>query len=151
MVPRGSNWTIPEAGPSAGQSTQYLSQGQLVEVRRAQETSRPWSGSWFGQSSCEGNFQRRMLCAVFSRSVVSASLRPHGLQPVSFLCPQGFSRPEYWSGLPRPPPGGVPNPGIKPRSPASGMQSLSHWTTKKVPIFINSLSYSITSDKRNIS
>ena len=34
------------------------------------------------------------------------------------LCPWGFSRPEYWSGLPCPPPGDLPNPGIDPRSPA---------------------------------
>ena len=27
-----------------------------------------------------------------------------------------FSRQEYWSGLPCPPPGDLPNPGIKPRS-----------------------------------
>ena len=30
----------------------------------------------------------------------------------------GFSRQEYWSGLPCPPPGDLPNPGIEPRSPA---------------------------------
>ena len=30
----------------------------------------------------------------------------------------GFSRQEYWSGLPFPPPGDLPNPGIKPVSPA---------------------------------
>ena len=30
----------------------------------------------------------------------------------------GFSRQEYWSGLPCPPPGGLPNPGIEPGSPA---------------------------------
>ena len=29
-----------------------------------------------------------------------------------------FSRQEYWSGLPFPPPGDVPNPGIEPESPA---------------------------------
>ena len=29
-----------------------------------------------------------------------------------------FSRPEYWSGLPFPSPGDLPNPGTKPRSPA---------------------------------
>ena len=28
----------------------------------------------------------------------------------------GFSRQEYWSGLPFPPPGGLPDPGIKPTS-----------------------------------
>ena len=30
----------------------------------------------------------------------------------------GFSRQEYWSGLPFPPPGDLPNPGIQPGSPA---------------------------------
>ena len=30
----------------------------------------------------------------------------------------GFSRQEYWSGLPCPPPGDLPYPGIEPRSPA---------------------------------
>ena len=28
----------------------------------------------------------------------------------------GFSRQEYWSGLPCPPPGDLPNPGVKPVS-----------------------------------
>ena len=30
----------------------------------------------------------------------------------------GFPRQEYWSGSPLPSPGDLPNPGIKPRSPA---------------------------------
>ena len=30
----------------------------------------------------------------------------------------GFSRQEYWSGLPFPSPGDLPNPGIEPGSPA---------------------------------
>ena len=30
-----------------------------------------------------------------------------------------FPRQEYWSGLPLPPPGDLPGPGIKPKSPAS--------------------------------
>ena len=29
----------------------------------------------------------------------------------------GFSRQEYWSGLPSPSPGDLPDPGVKPRSP----------------------------------
>ena len=33
--------------------------------------------------------------------------------------PMGFSKQEYWSGLPCPPPGDLPDPGIKPRSPVS--------------------------------
>ena len=36
----------------------------------------------------------------------------------------GFSRQEYWSGLPCPPPEDLPNPGIKPRSPTLQVDSL---------------------------
>ena len=36
----------------------------------------------------------------------------------------GFSRQEYWSELSRPPPGNLPNPGIKPRSPKLQADSL---------------------------
>ena len=35
-----------------------------------------------------------------------------------------FSRQEYWSGLPFPSPGDLPNLGIKPRSPALQVDSL---------------------------
>ena len=35
-----------------------------------------------------------------------------------------FSKQEYWSGLPFPSPGGLPNPGIEPRSPALQADSL---------------------------
>ena len=31
----------------------------------------------------------------------------------------GFFRQEYWSGLPCPPPGDLPDPGIKPMSPVA--------------------------------
>ena len=60
-----------------------------------------------------------LCCAVLSCSVVSNSLRPHGLESARLLCPWGFSSQEYWSGLPCPPPGDLPNPGIKPASPAT--------------------------------
>ena len=36
----------------------------------------------------------------------------------------GFSRQEYWSGLPFPPPGGLPNPAIEPGSAALQADSL---------------------------
>ena len=39
------------------------------------------------------------------------------------LC-MGFSRQEYWSGLPFPSPGGLPDPGIELRSPALQTDSL---------------------------
>ena len=41
-------------------------------------------------------------------------------QTAAYQAPQsmGFSRQEYWSGLPFPSPGDLPDPGIEPRSPA---------------------------------
>ena len=35
------------------------------------------------------------------------------------LCPWEFSRQEYWNGLSFPPPGDLPDPGIKTVSPAN--------------------------------
>ena len=52
-------------------------------------------------------------------------LWPHGLYVVCQAPPSmGFSRQEYCSGLPFPSPGDLPNPGIKPKSPALWAGSL---------------------------
>ena len=54
---------------------------------------------------------------MLSHSVMSDSVTPWAAAqqaPLSW----GFSRQEYWSGLPCLPLGDLPNPGIKPRSPA---------------------------------
>ena len=51
----------------------------------------------------------------------------HGLQVHIALMdfyPWEFSRPEYWSRLPCPPPKNLPNPGIEPRSPTLQVDSL---------------------------
>ena len=61
---------------------------------------------------------------MLSHSVMSDSLRPRGLQHARLLYPWGFSRQEYWSGLPCPPPGDIPNPRIEPRSPTLQVDSL---------------------------
>ena len=48
----------------------------------------------------------------------------------------GFSRHEHWSGLPCPPPGGLPDPGIEPKSltsPALGGGFFTTGTTWEVP------------------
>ena len=42
----------------------------------------------------------------------------------------GFSRQEYWSGLPCPPPGDLPNPGIKPTSLMSPALAGKFYTTE---------------------
>ena len=60
-----------------------------------------------------------------SRSVVSDSLWPQGLQPSRLLCPLGFSRQEYCSGLMFASPRGYPPElGIKPGSVALHVDSL---------------------------
>ena len=46
------------------------------------------------------------------------TLQPYRLWPARLLLSFGFSRQEYWSGLPCSPPGDHPNLGIKPASPA---------------------------------
>ena len=46
------------------------------------------------------------------------------LDPCQAPPSMGFSRQEYWGGLPFPSPGDLPNPGIKPGSPALQADSL---------------------------
>ena len=49
---------------------------------------------------------------------------PMDCKPSRLLCPWGFSSQEYWSGLPCPPPGDLPNPGIEPKPCAQQVDSL---------------------------
>ena len=48
----------------------------------------------------------------------------------------GFSRQEYWSWLPFPPPGDLPNPGIEPQCPVSCIAGrvLTRWGIGKAPL-----------------
>ena len=63
---------------------------------------------------------------LFSRSVVPDSWQPHGLQPCQAPLSLGFPRQEYWGGLPFPPPGDLPDPGIFPH--------LLHWQVESLPV-----------------
>ena len=85
-------------------------------------------------------------CCALSRSVVS-----HSLQSTRLLCPWGFSRQEYWSGLPCPFPGDLPNPGIEHRSPTLQVASLPSEPPGKPTIILwlckgESKSHSVVSD-----
>ena len=42
----------------------------------------------------------------------------------------GFTRQEYWSGVPLPPPGDLPNPGLEPASPVSPALAGRFFTTE---------------------
>ena len=63
-------------------------------------------------------------CENVSCSFMPGSLCSFGLH-ARLLCPLGFSRQEYWSGLPCPSPGDLLDPGIEPGSPALEVDSLS--------------------------
>ena len=65
-------------------------------------------------------------CLNHSSTAVCACMLSHFSPVQLFVTPwtiacqaslfMGFSRQEYWSGLPYPPPGDLPNPGIEPAS-----------------------------------
>ena len=57
------------------------------------------------------------MCLV--TSVMSDSLSHDGLPAHHAPLSMGFSQQEYWSGLLFPPPGDLPDLGIKPASPAA--------------------------------
>ena len=69
-----------------------------------------------GKMANEKDLEDNKVFYFLIHSVVSDSLRAHGLEPARLLCPLGFSRQEHWSGLPCPPAGDLPNPGIEPAS-----------------------------------
>ena len=76
---------------------------------------------------------------MLSCSVLSNSLQPYGLSPTRLLCLWGFSRQAYWSGLPCPPPGDLPNPGTEPRSPQLQVDSLPSEPGKSMNTGVGSL------------
>ena len=64
----------------------------------------------------------------FSCSVVSDFVTPWTAARQAPLS-MGFSRQEYWSGLPFPPPGDLPDPGMEPMSLASPASAGGFFTT----------------------
>ena len=55
---------------------------------------------------------------MLRRSIVSDAFKPLDCSPLGSSV-LGFSRQEYWSGLPSPTPGDLPNSRIEPMSPGS--------------------------------
>ena len=93
-----------------------------------------------------------MYARILSHLVVSDSLWPPWT--VAHLAPlsMGFFRQEYWSGLPFPPPGDLPNPGIEPESPVFPALQMDYLPTKlsgKPPIYcyLNSISIFLGQNK----
>ena len=66
------------------------------------------------------NWHKSPVCVLNHFSCVWLCVTVAHKVPLSM----GFSRQEYWSGLPFPSPGDLPNPGIEPRPPAWEADSL---------------------------
>ena len=67
--------------------------------------------------------RKKVKSEIVSYSVVSDSATPWTVAHQAPLF-MGFSRQEYWSGLPFPPQGNLPDPGIKSRSLSLKVDSL---------------------------
>ena len=62
----------------------------------------------------ESVLKQDYLCVcMLTHSVISNSLWPQGLQPTRLLCPWNSPGKKYWSGLPFPSPGDLPDSGME--------------------------------------
>ena len=69
-------------------------------------------------------------CVREVASVVSDSLRPLGITACQVPLSIGFSREQYWSQLPCPCPGNLPDPGTEPESLMSPVLAGGFLTTR---------------------
>ena len=116
---RIGEWTIRGTGPT--------------EKTKMKQEFTPWKTVWgtrkkmelyyttcsISKQKSQGKYQLRFqpsIHHVFSRVWVFVTPRTVACQAPLFM---EFSRQEYWSGLPFPPPGDLPDPGIEPMSPVS--------------------------------
>ena len=80
---------------------------------------------WLWAAGCSqllGSLHRpSYILAASLKPVKEWELWPHGLKPIGLLCSWNSWN---WNGLPCPSPEDLPNPGIKPRSPAWQAESL---------------------------
>ena len=82
-----------------------MQEAQVPTLIQEDSTHMPQSSNKPLCASMLNRFSRVRLCAT--------------CPPGSSVHGTGFSRQEYWSGLPCPPPGGLPDPGVESGSPVS--------------------------------
>ena len=76
-----------------------------------------------------GCYITRVTCACYIPCCVRLFMTPRDVV-ARLLCPWGFSRQEYWSGLPCAPLGDLPKPGIEPTSFMSPVLADVFFTTR---------------------
>ena len=99
------------------ENTSFASLWSKTPKRNGKEFQRLTLKHWNRENSKESESKRQSLSCVqlFVTPWTGACQDPLSM---------GFSRQEYWSGLPLSPPGCLPNPGMEPRSPALQADSL---------------------------
>ena len=107
LVPSGTSSSISEVERTSMITSQFLN-----EETRAQKKADDFPS----HSLADKN--RAFFIRWLSHSVVSDSFETPLTIAHQAPLSMGFSKPEYWSGLPFPSPGDLANPGIEPGSPA---------------------------------
>ena len=95
---------------------------QVKCLRNLRKPSKEWNdGRWSPFTHLQSCPRKEKKVKLFSRVQLFAT--PWS---VAYQAPpsMGFSRQEYWSGLPFPSPGDLPDPGMEPRSPAFHAEAL---------------------------
>ena len=82
----------------------------------------PNTQTWYGGRKVKVKVKSLSCVRLFATPWTAAHQAPPSM---------GFSRQEYWSGLPFPSPGDLSDPGIKPRSPALQADALNSETPGK--------------------
>ena len=110
--PQHTNWTVP------ARNGQYIGDLRMKHVlQRVGNKPHQDSGRMPHQQSFQGSGGWHILEQPTQVMCMCVALvTSNSLQPVDYSLPlsMGFCRQEYWSGLPCPPPGDLPNPGIEP-------------------------------------
>ena len=119
---RGVMWSDYELGCPSGDC-------EVNRVQREQGKARGWEGTCF--SNPTEHIQGRLCMRVCLPSPYSCVWLFVTLWVIARQSPlsMGFSRQEYWSGLPWPPLGALPDSGIKPASPVSPALAGGFFTT----------------------
>ena len=115
FLSRAVGWQRPATG-SGALTQQYCKELLLVQVLWEELAISPL---YFGQVE-EGNTAPPISWKWVKVKSLSCVRLFETLWTVAYQASpsMGFSRQEYWSGLPFPSPGDLPNPGIEPWSPA---------------------------------
>ena len=123
-----------ESASDAGNLGFHLWVGKIPWRRERLPTPVLWPGEFHGLYSPwghkESGMTEQLSLSLFHKESCLTLCDPRTVACQALLF-MGFSRQESWSGLPRPPPGDLPHPGVEPESPALQVDSFLPEPTEK--------------------